>query len=384
MATGNGAAATAAKPDAFDAFVGSQSGGDNAGAGDGVDVADATGATSGLGDGGRGSYGSMFGDEVAAGVDPVTGREMDGPGGKEAVAEGEEPPVEGTEGEEAQPDADLIHGMKPDALLEAIKSGRVPDELLAHLRIKQRINGEDVEVTLADARENGMRLNDYTRAHAALKTDRGEHKQAVDNFVTMLKSWKDTTPQGRQQTRMLWEEWAGEETVLEIARDIADEHVRLEKMGPEGREAFLEARRVKRELARERQRAQQLTQSGKKREQSDASKAFVAKVGKWRDDTFKELGIRLNKNTGEMFANHLKGAWDRTTPISVEHVKEAARALKQDLDDAVADIRKAELTKAQANPKLAAKPAPSGGGKPGAKRVAPKLDNFDDFLAGRG
>lgn len=339
--------------DASDAVAG-DSGGDSPGGGDVLD--DAMGAA-----------------EADANADPDA--ELD------AAADDAEPFDDEPDAEQ-EPEVEPIHGLKPDDILNAIKDGKIPDELMDKLTITQTIDGEDVPVTLAEARKNGMRLSDYSRKNNELQVERRQFETARDDLVTMVQSWKDPTPEGRRRTRQMLEDYAGPDVLLEIARDMADEHMYIQSLSPEGRAEHTARRKAEREAREARLRAERLERQMQERQQRQGTEGLAAKVNAMRDTAFKKMNIHLNAHTDGIFRAHLRGLYQggEVTPALAE---EAAQATMEDLARIREGLQTAEQSKAKAEAgatraKLPPKAAPRGGGKPG-NRARPKRAGVADF-----
>lgn len=345
------------------------------------------------------------GDVAQAGIDDfesMVGKEEPGDADVTALARAEqvgneleaaanaaeaEANAEGEAAEEVDPDAEApaseqIHGLDGDAILSAIKEGRLPDELLDKLTITQRINGEDVPVTIKEARENGMRLSDYSRSKNELRAERDKFEGAQQDFVSMVKSWKVNTPDQRFNTRMMLERWMGSDVFMDIVRDVADEHLKVEAMGPAGKEAFFEARRVKQELAQERWRAQQLERRSEQATRQQGQETFAKRVNTMRDAAFAKHKIDMSAPTDQLFRANLRGLWDGRSDVTQELADQAAQATLEDLARLRAQLAESAATadkaKAGAKRQLPAKPAPRGGASGGAT-TRPKRGSIADF-----
>ncbi|MEK9722401.1 MAG: hypothetical protein VW405_02800 [Rhodospirillaceae bacterium] len=318
-------------------------------------------------------------------IEGAEGDELDAAASEaEASAEDEAPDFD--EPEEA-PEVEPIHGLEPQAILDAIKDGNIPEELHDHLMITQTINGEDVQVSLAEARKNGMRLSDYSRSKNELASERQQFDAARDDFAAMVESWKVNEAPNRYRTRMQMERWLGEEVMLEMARDIADEQMQLAEMGEAGRAAFLKARRLERQLADKQAEASRLERQTKDRSDKESQEQFTKRINTLRDTAFKAAGLPVNPQTDQLFRGHLRGLY-KGGEIGADLASEAAAAVLEDwskvLESVKSDQAKAGTSAQKAaagKARLAARPAARGGGKPGQAGQAsrPRRGGVADF-----
>lgn len=379
--------AAAAKVDDFDAFLAQQDARPAREMDDGTDADD--------GDGGpairKGSLGSMF-DEFADPVDQATGRALDGPAlpgaeAKTAEAADDAADADADPDAQAQPDADLLHGLKPADVLASLKEGKIPEELLDHVMVTQKINGESVDVPAREALENGMRLVDYSRGKREVAEAREEHGRAVDAFTGLVEGWKVTTPEGIAQTRMNLELLGV--PIHALAKAYADEWVQIQSMSEPERGAYEARKKTERENWELKNRLQTLEAKDRTREQSGKTSAIVAKIEKWMPVEFKAFGVDNTAVTRGMFRQHLRNLWDRSKDITQEDVRLAAKATQQDviLAGKLHQEQVASLAKTKPKPAtLPAKPSASGGGSRAngaGSRIKPTVDNFDDWMASR-
>lgn len=366
-------------------------------AGENAGTAAATADAGGSGDvpaGGLADFDDLVAQDPGPGADDAIPKEP-APGAQEDAA------ADADDGEPLDPPADdaseaeLLHGLKQEDVLAALKEGRLPDELLEHLTITQTIDGKEVPVTLAEARQNGMRLSDYSRKSNQLADDRRQFDGAREDFITMAKSWRSNTPEQRRMTRQMWEEWAGEEVVLEIARDIADERVYVDSLGPQGRTEWEGRRKAEREAREARRQAERAMREAKQKRNDNGSSEMAKQIGMLRDVSFKKLGIKPSAYAQEIYMSHVRGLWNASAkkgPVDPAMSDDAARATLEDLSalrDRMLESESTE-TKAQAGaqrasgsgPKLAPKPQARGGGSGGGANGAgarPRRGGVSDF-----
>ncbi len=294
--------------------------------------------------------------------------------------------VDSDEETEAAP----IHGMKPEDILSAIEQGTIPDELMDVLTITQTIDGVEVPVTLTEAKKGGMRLADYSRRNNELRSKEQAHSEAVDNFVTMIEGWKNPSAESRKQTLQMLENWIGDDVVLELARDVADREVRLDALGPQGREEAVARRKAERELLKERQAREAAERASKSRADTDGQQSFQKTYEGLRDTAFAKHKLHKNPHIESMFRANLAGVWvDRSVPLSAAHADEAALATIEELAKIREEIAASEATqqKAQAGAKRQAAKLPpkaasrgGGGGKRSGKPRRGGLENFEELL----
>lgn len=345
------------------------------------------------GEGSQRALGSMF-SEFATPVDAATGRETDGaPFDPElnaaASEEGEtqqaaDDALDDALGEEGEPEADAAPD--PDAeLLGQIKlDDLLPEDAMQRLKVKQKINGEEREVTVAEAVEQGMLLRDYSRKSRELATERQEHSRAVDAFVGLTDRWKADSPDSRVQTRRDLERLGV--PIEAIAEDIAKEYVMLQDMDPVARENYEARRKAEREAAEARAELERVRRADQDRDSQQRNAGLRERVVGWRDAEFKALGLKGSPTTHKLFADHLGALWDRSTELTADTVRMAAKAAAADFAELVERHSASQQTQQKAARPIAAKPAPRGGGtKPKGGRAGFKatIDSFDDFVGRR-
>jgi len=290
--------------------------------------------------------------------------------------------------DESPAEVEPIHGLEPDAILDAIKAGEIPAELMDKLTITQTIDGEDVRVTLEEARKNGMRLSHYSRKNNALAEDKRAFEGARDDFAQMVRSWKDNTPQGRSQTLQMLEDWITPEVLHELVQDYATEYTRIQSLSPEGQAEYHGRRKAEREARQARLDAQRAMREAQSKRDNDGGQKIQQQIAQMRDAALTRLGIQGSAYVHEIYIANLRGLWnasDKKGPITPDMAADAAQATKEDLDRLSGEMRKSKETTAKVaaqKSKLAAKPQPRGGGKPTSptrvKRAGPA--DFDRIM----
>jgi hypothetical protein len=397
--------------DNFDAIVGSQDFGDDGGGAE-PQGDEALQQPTDAGGGGRQSLGSVIhGDDPAPGIDPVTGRAMDGPGelpteqgeegepGEPAPAEAAPEPDELDPDLEAEPaeeaPAEEIYGLKQEDLLAALKEGKLPDELLEHLTVTQKHGDEEIPTTIQELRENGMRQLDYSRKSRELADARKQFQAAEQDFIGMADVWKTDEPKARAQTRRELEKLGV--PLVSIAEDMIKEADWLATLTPEQQQAYEWQQQERRKLEAEKLELAMKQQQGQQTDADRRRQAIQDSIGKLRPAAFKAIKLPETKASVRMFADHLGASWDRKGPITQKLVSDAAKATQQELKE----LGMQHETTGQAPQQPAQRPAPAqqqrrglsprpqsrgaAGPASGRQRAPGKFkatpDNFDDWLA---
>lgn len=329
-------------------------------------------------------------DEPAPGVDPVTGREVDGPPGIE------EPGDEDDDGQIARDDIEEteetteapedIFGVSQEDVLAALKDGKIPQELLEHLTIG---DGEEAE-TLQEAMEGRMRHLDYSRKTRELAAERRDFDQAREDFVGMASAWKGDSVDSRRSTRRQLEMLGV--PLREIAADIADEEAMLESMTPDQRNLWQSQRQHEIELSRREQELKAREARAGQQGGDSVRDKNASLFQKQLPSVMKGLGVPETANTKRMLLEHLQGFYtDRTKPMTRDMLVKAARATKEELRELGMDTKPPTNGKAAPAPTQQRRPGlnprPQAGataGKGGRRRAKQDFvaspDNFDDWL----
>ena len=322
---------------------------------------------------------------------PAEGGEATGGTGERMFDE----PAEGAETATAEGDAegegDLIHGMKADDILKALRDGVVPDELLDKLRVKLKINGEEVPATLAEYREGAMRLSEYSRSRQKLATDRREFEQAQNGFVQMVDTWKQDIGSARRDLEMLGV------PLEKLARVIAEEHVQMEQMTPGERQLHEQNRELRRQHERMMAQMQAATTGAEQTRGDSARRELAERIGRFRPVAFAGAKIPDSPTARTMFVNHLGALWDAGTELTQDMCDMAARATAEELTHmarqhlqatggAAPSPARAQVAQREAGRQggqaraLPARPASSGAAGGGAPAKGGTVSDFDAYL----
>lgn len=99
------------------------------------------------------------------------------PAAELAALQGEQP---------TDPLAEQVHGLELRAIVEAIKAGNLPSEVLEHVKVVAKVNGRELPISVREAANGYMRLTDYTqetqRAAATIQQIEGVKAQIASLF----------------------------------------------------------------------------------------------------------------------------------------------------------------------------------------------------------
>jgi hypothetical protein len=286
--------------------------------------------------------------------------------------------------EQAEEIADLldvdIHGRKGREILEAIRKGELPDELLAQLKRKAKVNGEDVEVTIEEALKGYQRNSDYSRGKRQAADEMRKAREIAQTVHDFIDGWKDgdTLLSG---IKRLGKMDAFHKAAIKYAQELhADQELRTKN--PEAYEArkALQAEREAREEAERRyQESQRKTVTDRDVE------ARTAEIHALTMPEFERLKIRDTPFARARFVEHFNSLWEEGAELA-DVVRSAAQATQEDLVDLASRFKKETDASAQPKPKLPpvgptqSAPAPKGGFG-GKKQIS--TGEFRDQLRGR-
>lgn len=119
--------------------------------------------------------------EQSSAIDPLTGQPQAAPAA--------EPPPD--------PLAEAIHGATARELLDAIRQGVMPPQLMEQLRIPVKVQGRDMEVSAREAANGYMRISDYTRGTMELAQQREQLDARKQQIAALFAGWDK--PEGFEQ-----------------------------------------------------------------------------------------------------------------------------------------------------------------------------------------
>lgn len=103
---------------------------------------------------------------------------------------------------DGDPLAEQIHGMQLRAIVDAIKNGELPAELLEHVRVPVKLGGEDGFVSAQEAGRGYMRISDYTRGTQQIAKDVGQIERIKGQLRSVLEGFDK--PEGFEQRMDEW------------------------------------------------------------------------------------------------------------------------------------------------------------------------------------
>ena len=231
----------------------------------------------------------------------------------------------------------MIHGMSAEQVLAALEEGVIPEELYEHLRFKVRIDGQDEEVPLHEHRGERMRLSDYSRNMQKLKNERQSFEQQRDDFAGMVESWKNKDPMHVTRTLEMLENlglpiheltsiYAQRHTEQQALIEAVPEHLR-----PMYKALMAEREEMRRSLAQLKLQGQAPGQQ-RKQEPSGAEAVARDRITRMAPAAFKAEKLADSERNRRDFYQHLGNIWDRQSELTQEHVRQAAKAVREDLE----------------------------------------------------
>lgn len=97
---------------------------------------------------------AAFDAALQAAQQPPANDNAQDPNAELAALQGEQPP---------DPFAEQIHGLELRAIVDAIKQGQLPAQLLEQLKVTTKVGGRELPISVEEARRGYMRLSDYTQ-----------------------------------------------------------------------------------------------------------------------------------------------------------------------------------------------------------------------------
>lgn len=274
-----------------------------------------------------------------------------------------------------------IHGRKGREVLEAILKGELPDELLARLKRKAKVNGEDIEVTIEEALKGYQRQSDYSRGKRQAAEEMKQAREIAETVHNFIDGWKDggTLLAG---IKRLGKMDAFHQAAVAYAQELhADQELR--QKNPEAYEAR-KALQAEREAREEAERRYQESQRKKVSEQDVSARA--KEIMDLTMPEFERLKIRDTPFARARFVEHFNSLWEEGAELA-EVVRAASQATQEDLVDLASRFKKeTDTAAAPAKAKLPpvatgqAAPAPKNGFG-GKKQIS--TEDFRSQLRGR-
>jgi len=250
-----------------------------------------------------------------------------------------------------------IHGLPVKEILAALMEGKLPDALLAKIKVKLKDGDNEWEDSIESARNGAMLRSNYTKKTMAFSQERDTFHAEKDQFVDMVRNW--TTPEGLKH---------GLTTLglpfLEAAKLLAQEEQELDEMeaaSPGTKEIMKARQKAKLELEQAQKELARLEQGRQKQSTEATEKQIVEGVRNIAPAVFESIGLKLNNGTWDIFNYHLRALWaehgfDKTNKAMVEF---AAKAAKEEVDAYVKNAQGG----AEPTPPPPVKKGPTLGGK---------------------
>jgi len=254
-----------------------------------------------------------------------------------------------------------LHGHKGRAILEALKAGGLPAELLAVLKATAKVNGQEIPVTLKEALEGYQRTSDYTRGKQELQTQRRQVQEKLAALDGMITGW-DSGDKLLAGLRRLGKGDAFRQAAISYAREEL-ENKRLMTENPAAYQARLEAKaeREKREALEEKLRTQPDVRAERAQQQ------FAEQLQSLVFPAFEQHSIKDTPFARERFGANFRAIYDSDGDLA-EQVQLAARATAEELSDLAARFQASQQAHAAANGNGAPKPQQL----PGRSQAAPQ------------
>jgi hypothetical protein len=287
---------------------------------------------------------------------------------------------------EAPPDAEaaadlleeLMHGRKGREILEAIKAGELPEELLTALKGVAKVNGQDMPVTFREALEGYQRQADYTRGKQEARAARQEAQETMQNMRDMFAQWADGDALLRDVQKL-----GHMDGFRKAALRFAQEEVRNARWQRENPEAYrlhqqLQKEQGEREALERRLRSQPDPQAAQRQEQ------FAQRLESLVAPAFAKHGLPDLPQVREEFAKALRALHEDGADIAVT-VEHAAITTAQLLGDMAMRYQQSQQPQ---NGAPARNPSPLPG-RPAAPAAAPRQSakamtpgDMDEYLKG--
>lgn len=229
---------------------------------------------------------------------------------------------------EPDPLVEEMHGTTAGQILEAIRSGSLPTELL-ELPVTVKIDGREKQVPVSEAVQGYQRQSDYTRKTAEASGKVREAEANVTGMQRMLSGWKaDKTGAG---LRLGLRRMGMADQFFAAAESLANEMDAIGKLEPGARVHALEAKLLR---EKEEDRAWQAERQ-QKNEQTFAQRERQATVQRTLEEhtpaALAKYGLKETPNVGKWFAERISMlATDGS--VTPEIIDQAAKETAEELD----------------------------------------------------
>ena len=219
---------------------------------------------------------------------------------------------------------EVIHGMTARDILESIKSGEIPADLLKTLQVTARINGEDLQISVDEARRGYQRLSDYSRSKNELKEQAAQIHQFRASIDQMIDGWKDPASLRKGMAKL-----GLQQPLFEAAKMLAQEYM-VEQSLPPGERAL---RAQLRQMEEENLSMKEKMELANKPSPSNRGAELTAQLQKMVPGAMKTAGITDSPAARNLFAENLKSLWEPGSDLTDQLVQEAAQATAEQLGD---------------------------------------------------
>lgn len=251
-----------------------------------------------------------------------------------------------------------LHGLKARAILDAIKGGTLPPELVSQLKGTAKINGQEVQVSFREALDGYQRNIDYTNGKKELKRQQREVSERMGAVRDLFDSWNSGEALVAGLKR-LGKFDVFHQAAIAHARE-AWQDMKLQRENPAAYEARMEARKEREEREKlQRQMRQQPTQQQPDRDTHEMATQLQGLITK----AFETHGIKRSEFAHKQFSEAFQALHDDDSDLA-DVVDRAARATAEHLADLALRYRDSQ----QANP---AQPANSNGKQPQKPNPSP-------------
>ena len=98
---------------------------------------------------------------------------------------------------QADPFAEEVHGLQLRAIVDAIKNGQLPNEVLEHVKVTAKVNGRELPISVREAANGYMRLSDYTQSTQRVAQEQQQVEAIKAQLRGVFEGWDK--PEGYEQ-----------------------------------------------------------------------------------------------------------------------------------------------------------------------------------------
>lgn len=328
---------------------------------------------------------------------PAPAKLTDAPLGEEVTepVEGVEEPVEGEEGIEQEP-------VVEPAIEELAAQARdwrerpdLPDEFLDK-RIIATVDGQEIEITVAQARDGWQRRAITTQAQQEARGVKAHFENLIGAFRQQTQNWTqdpnrleadledmELGPHLDHIVKKRFRQFSEEQAILDMITDPQRKAAAAQRFQNEKAMA-MQARAQAREAQRQRQLAEQ--NQGRTQDQQ-IDEAITRSMGQHRPRALREVGLKETAYTRTLLGRETRALHKRGTPLTYDIVLEAARNAKDmyDAETETAAEREAEKRLAARSKAIPPKRGPAGSvsvkrAKGPASQQQARVSDFDSVM----